>query len=394
MAAGVVKRGLTRGAEIFVFGALPIIIGVIPLAMLVVHVGLSRPTFAWDLHPTWEAAVRLAHGDHDLYAPVAFREPDGLHHANYIYPPILAILLAPLGMLSFGAASSVFIAISVAAVVAALRLLGVTDWRCYGVVFLWGPVLGGLGVANITAFLLFGVAFVWRFRRQSNVSAMSLAFLAAIKLFLWPLLAWELRVSPRRVFLTLGYAGAMVFGSWAVIGFAGLEGYWGLLQRIEPYWQSTGYGFSPILQDVGVPATATSLLLSLVALAGTSTAVALAAKGLLDERQSLISFLGIALLFSPVSWLHYAMLLIVPIALTTPRLSWQWLLPLALWATPAEEANGSVWRIAFFALVVGATTVSALLHASPKHHDPVVVEDAMPPSGSLERIAEFGLLRT
>jgi hypothetical protein len=116
-------------------------------------------------------------------------------------------------------------------------------------------------------------------------------------------------------------------------------------------------------------------------------------KGRVDERQSLILLLAIAMLFSPVSWLHYAMLLIVPIAVTTPRLSWQWLIPLALWATPTEKAQGSIWRIALFALVVVATTASALAHAAPHHDDLRADVDAAPAPRSVERVAQLGLLR-
>ena len=142
-----------------------------------------------------------------------------------------------------------------------------------------------------------------------------------------------------------------------------------------------------------MPTTATSILLSMLSLASTVSVAALIAKKRLDDRQSLVLLVAVALLFSPVSWLHYAMLLIVPIALTTPRFSWQWLLPMALWATPAEQANGSVWRLVLFALVISATTVSALLGATPEHNDVLVADGAVPGTGSPEGVPQFSLLR-
>lgn len=392
MAPAIVQRNREQAGDLLL-DMRSIVIVAISLALLVVYIGLSRPTFAVDLHPTWEAAARVAHGNTDLYGPITFTERDGLHHASYIYPPILAILLVPFGLLSFGVASGLFIAVSIVAVVASLRLLGVTDWRCFGVAAIWPPVIGGIALGNITAFLLLGVALGWRFRARRDISSVSLAFLAVVKLFLWPLLVWEARASLRRLVITFGYAVVILLGSWAAIGFAGLRGYWGVLEKIEPYWQSTGYGFSPLLQDAGMPTTATSILLSMLSLASTVSVAALIAKKRLDDRQSLVLLVAVALLFSPVSWLHYAMLLIVPIALTTPRFSWQWLLPMALWATPAEQANGSVWRLVLFALVISATTVSALLGATPEHNDVLVADGAVPGTGSPEGVPQFSLLR-
>jgi hypothetical protein len=51
-----------------------------------------------------------------------------------------------------------------------------------------------------------------------------------------------------------------------------------------------------------------------------------------------------ALLATPVLWLHYLVLLFVPIALARPRLSAVWFAPLAFWITPLAHSNGSVWR--------------------------------------------------
>ena len=60
---------------------------------------------------------------------------------------------------------------------------------------------------------------------------------------------------------------------------------------------------------------------------------------------------------TPVLWLHYFALLLIPIALYRPRLSGLWFVPLALWLTPASHANGSAWKIAL-ALAVLAVVVA------------------------------------
>jgi hypothetical protein len=53
------------------------------------------------------------------------------------------------------------------------------------------------------------------------------------------------------------------------------------------------------------------------------------------DRRSLVLVLAAALVLTPILWLHYLVLLIVPIALARPRLSALWLAPLVLTAFEA-----------------------------------------------------------
>jgi hypothetical protein len=64
-----------------------------------------------------------------------------------------------------------------------------------------------------------------------------------------------------------------------------------------------------------------------------------------------------SLVATPVVWLHYFALLLIPIALYRPRLSGLWFVPLALWLTPASHANGSAWKVSL-ALVVLVVVVA------------------------------------
>ena len=81
-----------------------------------------------------------------------------------------------------------------------------------------------------------------------------------------------------------------------------------------------------------------------------------AARGPEGDRRALSVAVAGALLATPVLWLHYLVLLFVPIALARPRLSALWFAPLAFWLTPVAHSNGSVWRTCF-ALVVAALIV-------------------------------------
>jgi hypothetical protein len=94
-----------------------------------------------------------------------------------------------------------------------------------------------------------------------------------------------------------------------------------------------------------------------------------AARGQLDpvegDRRSLTLVIAAALVLTPILWLHYLVLLFVPIALARPRLSGLWFVPLAL--TVFEAMNwyrgwpaGEGKALASVAVCVVIVFVSAL----------------------------------
>ena len=62
------------------------------------------------------------------------------------------------------------------------------DWRCYGIVYLWPPLLGGVSLGTLSPLLALAVAAGWRWRRSAPVLGATLTGAAVAKLFLWPLL--------------------------------------------------------------------------------------------------------------------------------------------------------------------------------------------------------------
>jgi hypothetical protein len=73
------------------------------------------------------------------------------------------------------------------------------------------------------------------------------------------------------------------------------------------------------------------------------------------ERAALIAAAVVALLATPILWLHYLTLLLVPIALVRPRLSPLWFLPLLLWVTPHPDSTGVVWQIGLVLVTIVGT---------------------------------------
>jgi len=67
-----------------------------------------------------------------------------------------------------------------------------------------------------------------------------------------------------------------------------------------------------------------------------------------------------ALLLSPIVWMHYYVLLVVPIAIAQPRLGVLWLAPLLYWASPELESFGDRRRLL---VGIGVTMITCLLAA-------------------------------
>ena len=52
---------------------------------------------------------------------------------------------------------------------------------------------------------------------------------------------------------------------------------------------------------------------------------------------------GASFALTPIAWLHYFVLLFVPIAIVRPRLSWLWTAPLVLWILGGQSIAATVW---------------------------------------------------
>jgi hypothetical protein len=239
----------------------------------------------------------------------------------------------------------------------ALRLLRVRDWRCYGLALLTAPVLDTVSLGALSSAMLVGVAAAWRYRDRRYVAGLVTGLTAVAKLFAWPLLVWLVATRFRTAFVAVVFAVVSLVGGWAAIGFAGLSGYPHLLRVLSRVEAVESYSLVGVLRLSGGPAIALTSVLAI----GVVAAVVLTARGTGGDRRSFAVAVVGALLATPVLWLHYLVLLFVPLALARPRLSAIWFAPLAFWVTPLAHSNGSVWRTCFALAVVAvivARTVS------------------------------------
>jgi alpha-1,2-mannosyltransferase len=271
---------------------------------------------------------------------------------RFVYPTPFALPFVPFTAIPERVAELAFLALSVAAVLMALWLLGVRDRRCYGVTFLGIPVFGALGVGSLGPFLLLLVAVGWRYRDRT-VAGVPLALAAATKLFLWPVLVWLVVTRRWRAVAAAGVTLALAFVVWLAIDPSGMRRYPETLRVLNEVQRWKSYSLQSLAISLGVSATVGEVLSVAVALLGVAAIAVVAHRR--GGREALAVSVVVAVLSTPILWLHYLILLLVPIALARPTLGPLWFLPLVLWVTPHPESLGVVWRIALVLSVVVAT---------------------------------------
>jgi hypothetical protein len=356
------RSGLALATECLFLGFFPAFL----LVVLVVARYAIGKHLGFDYKPLWEASHHLLHGASPYPPPHAWALQD---ERQFVYPPIAAVLAAPLAVFPFGVAAALLAVLEVLATAVTLRVLGVRDWRCYGVTFLWYPVIQNFLVGSITSLLALGLAVAWRYRDDRRVATPVIAAAIAAKVFLWPLVFWL--AATRRglaAVRAISLALAAVALSWACVGFAGLTSYPRLLDQLSRLEQWKSYSAVSLGLMLGL---STSEARALAIAAGALVLIGIVLVGRRHredpeaDRQAFILAIAAAFLFSPIVWTHYLALLVVPIAITRRTLTPLWFVPLAMWATPGQS-DGHAWRV-----LVGASVWILILAASWRPSWPV-----------------------
>jgi hypothetical protein len=256
--------------------------------------------------------------------------------APYAYPPLLAIVLVPATALpdDVGGSSPVAILVSLAlvgCVVGTLLVLDVRDWRCYPVALLYPATLENIEYGALGPVLALLVALAWRYRKRVPAAAAALGTAVALKVFLWPLLVWL--AATRRWTAAVGGAAValgLALASWAVIGFDGLVDYPQLLRRLSSFEAENSYSVFAALVAAGASEAVAHGLVVLASAAVLVLAWRAGSSADDGDRRAFTLALAAAFVLTPILWLHYLVLLVVPIALARPRLTGLWFAPLAL----------------------------------------------------------------
>jgi alpha-1,2-mannosyltransferase len=354
-----VAAARSRGRkETYALALRQVVWGVVPIAVLVWEATLvvgRRNRIAVDFKDAYYVAgQRLLHGGN----PYAWTHQQIDAGIAFVYPALSALFFAPFALIAEGPAGVLWTLVCIALTPLTLWILGIRDWRVYVVGLLWLPVFSAWQSTNETMALVFVAALVWRYRGNPLVSGTLTAVAISLKPIMWPLALWLLAT---RRWRASGYglaAGLLInLVSWVVVGFGNVRTYLhdaGLDTRHN--WRD-GYSVTAALGHLGFGRSFGDLL-TVVACAVLVAAIVYIAFVQHRERQALTLTIVLMLAASPLVWAHYFALLLIPMALCRPRMSWLWAFALLMWACPAAgHVRG--WQEAAMWLITG--TMFALL---------------------------------
>jgi hypothetical protein len=310
----------------------PVLLFGVPVtfALLLVFAGYGPSwPIGFDFRGTlWEPARALLDGN-AVYPPPT---RDAVVIGNpAVYPPLFILATVPLALLPTTAAAWVWFVLLAVGVAAALRIVGVRDWRCYVLAVTSPDVVHGLFFGNLTVLLVLPLALAWRYRERAVIAGLAVGVAVAAKLFVAPLVVWLLLTRRfRAAAWAVGSAVVLVVGAWALIGFDGLRDYPSLLRVVQDVYAVRSISVSTVAGVLGA-SVATA-----VAIAAVAGLVCLAAAAWLvrrrdGDRRAFAVVVAACILASPIVWPNYAALLFVPIAVTWPRLAPVWFFGYATW---------------------------------------------------------------
>ena len=248
-----------------------------------------------------------------------------------------------------------------ATVLLTLWVLGIRDWRCYGLVLIWPPVISAIqtGQHHDPA----------RARRRARVALPRPGVGRGS----------EPRREPRREDDPLAAAPlaggrpvacAPPSGRWSPASpsssspgprsaSTGSRNYPDLLRRIQELEEPQGYTIYALATDLGAP-SAVARALGVVLAVGLLAAVVVAGRRG-DDRRAFALAIAAALACSPIVWLHYFALLLVAVAVAEPRLGVAWFAPLLMYASTGTH-NGTTLQTA---VTIAAAVLTIALAVRP-----------------------------
>lgn len=338
---------------------------------------IAAGVFGFDFRGTlWDPARAIADGVSPYPPPVDSAVATG---NPALYPPLAPLVLVPLGFLPWELALTVWTTVLVLAVIVAVRLVGVRDWRCYAYALLCPLVADGLIFGNLVILLLVGVCAAWRWRDRPVVVGIAVGLTVAAKIVTWPLLVWLLVTRRLRGLAWAGGTTATaIVVPWALIGFRGLADYPSLLRAADRVYGPHGFSLAATADALGA-----SELRSLAYLGAAVLALVACAASRRDFDAYAFSILAVVLV-SPIAWPYSFVLLLAPVAAARTRLSYAWVAlpvllvaaaavphptsPVAACCRPVRTPVGvweflhvppSVWRPPAFAIAAALTVLAA-----------------------------------
>jgi alpha-1,2-mannosyltransferase len=274
-----------------------------------------------------------------------------------ITPPLLALINLPLAALPFIAAVGIWDVVQTLALVAALYLCGVRDWRGYVLAAASFPFVATITLGQSEGLFILALALIWRYRDRWQAGVV-LGVLIAAKLFPAPLIVWFLLTRRyRNAAISVVVAACTLVASWAVIGFKGMSGYPRLLSADTDAYAPQSHAILSLLTREGLTLHAARLVAGVLALA-VSALLVRRARG--SDTGTFAALVVAGLLLSPIMWMHYLVLLFVPLAIAHPRPNRWWLVSCLFWLSPHENGSSMLQLLLVIALVcvIGAAGIN------------------------------------
>jgi hypothetical protein len=318
---------LRAGRKLWFFCTL----GLAPLAyaVLVVHAESKLGLLGFDFKGTiWQPGRDILAGNSPYPSPVVSEMRTG---NPSVYPPLALVLTVPFALLPFQAAYAAWTILLVAGIVGTLWILDVRDWRCYTLALSSCPLAFGLALGNIVLLLLPLAALAWRYRNDARWSGLAVGLGIALKLVLWPLLVWFVATRRwRAAFVATGFAVLSTLVAWAPLGFDGFRDYPRLLSLNNDIYAAHSWSLLAGFVGLGLSSSVAGTLASLFGIA-----LLLAAFRAGRQREGEWRAFCLAIVASialvPIIWPASLALLIVPLALVSPRADRNWLVFMCLW---------------------------------------------------------------
>jgi hypothetical protein len=344
--------------------------------------GVLGNHFAFDFHTFWVASRDTLHGRSPYPAPegIARAHSGTGEYEFFVYPPPFVLALAPLAALPFALAAGLYTGLLLGCVLAVPALLGVRDWRCYGIALAAIPTLSALRLGTVTPILALALALAWRHRERWPIVGAAIGCAIVLKLFVWPLALWLLVTRRwKAAAMALGGGAALTAAAWAAIGFKGLGDYPALLRPLTHLDATQSYSLVAVADRLHFASPQLSWLALATPLVLVVAATCLAHPAELDRR-AYVGSLGLALILTPILWLNYLTLLLLPVALSEATLGIVWLVLITFWVSPGiQPTRHPLWQLVFV-LAAAAALIARAQHPGSTFKKPLKAQPLTRPT--------------
>lgn len=264
------------------------------------------PDFLWNV---WVPGREVWHGEIELVSQSAWTGAS-------------AVLFSPFTLPPYWLAVAMWTTLSAVALVTALRLVGCRDNLALCIALLSPPSLACLVSGNVSLLLVFAIAVMWACRDRPWALGAAFGLALAVKVWLWPLAAFLVLTRRWRALGVTACWVAAAMLAWWLVSPETLGAYPERSEAIFEFFSVSTMGVVAALTNVGVGTAVAQGVATALGLA--ALAVAWRVRG---EAWVFGACVTAALLAAPLLWTHYYAVLLVPIAMLAPRLSWAWLAP-------------------------------------------------------------------